>query len=226
MLIGLAAMVYLYRTVPLPQEQGIRPHGLLQSLKEVFGPVWLPIVLIWLIMTLRAYVSQSFLTYLPLMYSQQGHSLVSIGALVSLFTVAGAISGLLAGHISDRIGFRPVFIVAHLFTTPCMYMLLYARGIWIYPSVFLTGFFVLATLPLGVALAQKLAPQGKSMASSLMMGLAYGMGGVLTPLTGKLADYFTIPPVLSALALIPVLSIALVLYLFSANSMAKTESMV
>ena len=67
---------------------------------------------------------------------------------------------------------------------------------------------------LAIALAQRLAPQGKSMASSLMMGLAFGMGGLLTPLTGKLADIFTIQPVLTALAFIPLLTAALIYYLF------------
>lgn len=214
MTIGLALMVYLYKTVPVPEGTGIRQQGLFRSIRQVFGPVWVPIVLIWLVMSLRAYVSQSYLTYLPVLYSQQGYSLVSIGTLVSLFTVAGALSGLLAGHLSDRIGFKTVFVCAHLLTTPCMYMLLFLPGNWVYPSIFITGFFVLATLPLGVALAQKLAPQGKSLASSLMMGLAYGTGGLLTPLTGKLADIFAIRPVLSVLAIIPLLSIALIYFLF------------
>jgi FSR family fosmidomycin resistance protein-like MFS transporter len=104
MLIGLAVILYLYRTVPVPEHRVMPSHGLFQSIKEVFGPVWIPVMLIWLVMTLRAYVSQSFLTYLPVLYSQQGYSLLSIGTLVSLFTMAGALSGLLAGHVSDRIG--------------------------------------------------------------------------------------------------------------------------
>ena len=220
MILGLAGMVYLYRTVPVPLGEGMQEHGLLRSVKEVFGPVWKPIFFIWLIMSLRAYVSQSLLTFLPVLYAQQGYSLVSIGTVISLFTVAGAISGLLAGHLSDKIGFKPVFLCAHILTTPSMYLLLYLPGHWIYPGVFLTGFFVLATLPLGVALAQKLAPQGKSMASSLMMGLAYGTGGLMTPLTGKLADVFSIQPVLGILALIPLFSLALIFYLFRAHSSA------
>ena len=218
MLIGSGVMIYLYHTVPVPEVYNIKQHGLFQSIKEVFGPVWIPVLLIWLVMTLRAYVGQSFLTYLPLLYAQKGFSLLSIGALVSLFIVAGALSGLLAGHLSDKVGFKPVFVSAHLLTTPSMFLMLYLPGNWIYPGVFLTGFFVLATLPLGVALAQKMAPQGKSMASSLMMGLAFGAGGLLTPLTGKLADIFSIRPVLSILAFIPIVSITFIYYLFKQYS--------
>ena len=214
MILGFAVLVFLYRTVPVPQASTIKSQGFINSIKEIFGPVWLPIVLIWMVMTLRAYVSQSFMTFLPVMVARQGYSLISIGALVSLFVVAGALSGLLAGHLSDRIGFKSVFICAHLLATPCMAATLYLDGFWIFVFAFLSGFFILATLPLGVALAQKLAPGGKSMASSLMMGLAYGMGGLLTPLTGKLADIFSIRPVLAALAIIPLLTVVLIGYLF------------
>ncbi|MGD2184672.1 MAG: MFS transporter [Desulfobacterales bacterium] len=214
MLLGFAVLVFLYGTVPVPQASTIKSQGFVNSIKEIFGPVWLPIILIWLVMTLRAFVSQSFVTFLPVMVAHQGYSLVSIGALVSLFTVAGALGGLLAGHLSDRIGFKPVFISALLLATPCMVAALYLPGYWIFVFVFLFGFFILAPLPLGVALAQRLAPQGKSMASSLMMGLAFGMGGLLTPVTGKLADIFSIQPVLAFLAIIPLLTVGLIGYLF------------
>ena len=148
-----------------------------------------------------------YLTYMPVLYSSEGYSLVSIGTMVSFFTVAGAVSGLLAGHLSDRIGFKPVLIAAHLLTTPSMYLLLISSGTWVYSGAFFTGFFVLATIPLGVALVQKLAPRGKSMAASLMTGLAYGLGGLLTPLTGVLSDLFSIRTVLGVLALIPLLTV-------------------
>lgn len=213
MIIGLVVMVFLYKTVPMPEVEGLGKNGLVGSIREVFGAAWKPVVLIWLVMALRAFVSQSYLTFMPVLYAKEGYSLISIGSVVSLFTVAGAFSGLAAGHLSDRIGFKPVFLMAHLLTTPCILLLLFVRDNWVYPAAFLAGFFLLATLPLGVAIVQKLAPRGKSMASSLMTGLAYGIGGLMTPLTGMLADYFSIRQVLSVLAAIPLISIIFILFL-------------
>lgn len=210
MIFGLAVMVLLFRIVPFPQGEGLKNRGFIGSVREVLGAVWKSVVLIWVVMVLRAFVSQSFMTFIPVLYSNEGFSLVSIGGIVSLFTVAGAISGLIAGHLSDRVGYKPIFYLSLGLTTPSLYLLLFLQGKWIYPGAFLAGFFVLATLPLGVAMAQELAPRGKSMVSSLMMGLAFGTGGMMIPVTGKLADVFSIRPVLVVLAVIPLLTTAIV----------------
>ncbi|MFO7665642.1 MAG: MFS transporter [Desulfobacterales bacterium] len=208
--LGLAIMYYLFKTVPMPVGEGLSNLGLIGSIKEIFGPVWKSILLIWIVMVLRAFVGQSFLTFFPVLYSWEGHSLMSVGSLVAIFTVAGSVSGLIAGHMADRMGFKPVFYVTHFLTPPCMLLLLYLPGNWAYLGAMLAGFFILATLPLGVTMAQKLAPGGKSMASSLMMGLAWGTGGMLTPVTGKLCDIFTIKPVLSIIAFIPFITLWLI----------------
>ncbi len=210
MIFGLAVMALLFKIIPLPQGEGLKSLGFAGSLSVVLGPVWKSIVLIWIVMVLRTFVAQSFMTFLPVLYAKEGYSLVSIGTMVSLFTVAGAMSGLIAGHLSDRIGYKPIFHSAFGLTTPSLYLLLYLSGTWIYFGIFWAGFFAMATLPLGVAMAQELAPRGRSMASSLMMGLAFGTGGMMTPVTGMLADVYSIRSVLSFLAIIPFLTMGLI----------------
>jgi FSR family fosmidomycin resistance protein-like MFS transporter len=210
MILGLAVMVVLFRIVPSPQGEGLAHLGFIGSLKEVLGSVWKPVILIWVVMVLRAYVGHSFRTFLPVLYAQEGYSLVAVGAVLSLFTVAGAVSGLAAGHLSDRVGYKPIFYLAHGVATPSLFLLLYLKGNWVFCGAFCAGFFSMATLPLGVAMAQELAPKGKSMVSSLMMGLAFGLGGIMMPLTGKLADIFSIRGILLFLAIIPCLTIFLI----------------
>jgi FSR family fosmidomycin resistance protein-like MFS transporter len=203
-------MILLFRIVPSPHGERLKDLGFFHSIKEILGDVWKSIILLWVIMVLRAFVGVSFRSFIPVLYAQVGYSLIAVGAVVSIFTVAGAMSGLLAGHLSDRIGYKPLFYYAHGLATPSLFLLLYLPGNWIYISAFLAGTFSMATMPLGVAMAQELAPRGKSMVSSLMMGLAFGLGGMMAPLTGKFADIFSIQAVLYALAVIPFLTIALV----------------
>ena len=52
------------------------------------------------------------------------------------------------------------------------------------------------------------------MASSFMMGLALGTSGILTPLTGRVAEAFSIQTVLSYLSMVPLLSLALIVLVF------------
>lgn len=210
MLIGLLVAAYLFYAVPRPQSEGLKHLGFFGAIRDSLGDAWRPILLIWVVMVLRSVVGQSFLTFMPVLYVQKGYSLVSAGLIFSLFTLAGTVSGITAGHISDRIGFKPVFFVSHSLMAPALLVLLYLPGQWVYLGAFVAGACVLASLPLGVVMAQALAPRGRSMVASLMMGFAYGLGGILSPLVGKLADVYSIHSVLMAVAFIPLLTIGLI----------------
>ncbi len=210
MALGLALILILFKKVPAPLGEGLKGMGFLGSVREVFGDVWKKVLLIMVVMMLRAAVGQSFITFIPLLCAERGFSLTEIGVVVSIFTIVGAVSGVIAGHRADRAGYRSIFLIAHGLSTPSLILLLLLPGKWLYLSSALAGFFVMATLPLGVAMAQELAPRGRSMVSSLMMGFALGMGGTMTIVTGSLADMFSIRSVLFCLALVPVCSTALI----------------
>jgi FSR family fosmidomycin resistance protein-like MFS transporter len=203
MIAGLLVFAYLLMVIPRPQSEGMRRFGFLGTLKDSLGHVWKIIALIWLIMFLRAVVGQSFLTFMPVLFVQKGFSVVEAGTIYAVFLVSGTLSGLLAGHISDRIGFKPVFFFSFFFMAPALWLLLQLNGNWIYLGAVVAGGFVLAPLPLGVTMAQTLAPRGRSMVASLMMGFAFGLGGAIAPIVGKMADTYTIGPVLAFMACIP-----------------------
>ncbi len=210
MVLGLLVAVYLYLTLPSPPNEGLGRNGFLDAIRESLGDAWRPIALIWLVMVLRAVVGQSFMTFMPVLFVQEGFSLISAGTLFSLFTVAGTVSGLTAGAISDRIGFKPVFYLTHGLMTPVLLLFLQLSGGWVYAGAALAGGIVLATLPLGVVMAQSLAPRGRSMVGSLMMGFAFGLGGLVAPLVGKLADIYSVRIVLTWISFIPVITLFLI----------------
>ena len=211
MVFGLMAAVYVYTAVPAPQSEGMRKFGFIGTIKENLGTAWKLIAMIWAVMFLRAFVGQSFLTFMPVLFVREGFSIVSAGVIFSLFTVAGTVSGLIAGHMSDRIGFKPIFLLTHLLMTPVLLLFMQMSGNWVYFGTILAGAFVLASLPLGVVMAQKLAPGGRSMVASLMMGFAYGLGGILSPIVGKFADIFSLQPVLTTICFVPLLTVPIIL---------------
>jgi fucose permease len=97
--------------------------------------------------------------------------------------------------------------ITHGLMTPFLLVFSLVPGKWVYAATILAGGFNMASLPLGVVMAQKIAPKGRSMVASLMMGLAFGTGGIFSPIVGKLGDIFTIQSVLMLLVCIPVLSL-------------------
>lgn len=218
MVFGLAALVYLYFTVPSPESEGMRHLGFIGAVRESLGGAWKSIILIWAVMFLRALVGQSFMTFMPVLYVQKGFSIVSAGMIFSLFTIAGTAGGLLAGHISDRIGFKPVFLFTHAVMAPILFLFLKLEGGWVYLGAILAGAAVLASLPIGVVMAQTLAPKGRSMVASLMMGFAFGLGGMLSPLVGKLADLTSIQSVLTGITVIPHVTLPIIACFPSAGS--------
>jgi FSR family fosmidomycin resistance protein-like MFS transporter len=59
------------------------------------------------------------------------------------------------------------------------------------------------------------------MVASLMMGLAFGLGGIISPAIGKLADLFSIEQVLFWIAFIPLFSLGIILHFPSVRGQLK-----
>jgi len=207
MAIGLLIWIYLYWVLPKPKGDDMAQYSFLETLRQTLGSVWQPILLIWIVMVMRALVGQSLMTFMPVLWVQKGHTIVSAGVLFSIFTISGTVAGVLCGHLSDRMGYKRLLWITHGLMGPFLLAFLLVPGKWIYPATILAGGFNMASLPLGVVMAQKIAPKGRSMVASLMMGLAFGTGGILAPIVGKLGDIFTIQSVLMILVCIPVLSL-------------------
>ena len=207
MIMGLLIWMYFYRVIPKPQGNGMAQYGFLETLRQTLGSVWQPILLIWIVMVIRAVVGQSLMTFMPVIWVQKGHSIVSAGVLFSIFTISGTVAGITCGYLSDRMGYKRLLWITHGLMTPFLLVFLLVPGNWIYPATILAGGFNMASLPLGVVMAQKIAPRGRSMVASLMMGLAFGIGGVLSPIVGKLGDIFSIQSVLLIIVCIPLFSL-------------------
>jgi len=212
-LFGVLVFAVLFIMIPASNGSGHAQTDFFGSLKVSIGKVWKPIVLIWSIACSRAFVEQALLTFIPVLTAAEGHSLVSVGSILSLFTVGGSVSALVCGHLVDRIGFKPIYYFSFGLSSPSLLLFIQATGWQLYPFAFMSGFLLLATLFPAVALAQKVAPEGRSLVSSIVMGLALGIAGLLMPLTGRVADAFDIRTVLNFVAFIPLAAVLLIRYL-------------
>ena len=210
MVLGLALMFFLFRVVPLPREEGLKGFGFVRSVKEILGGAWQSILVIWVVMVLRSVVCQSVFTFVPVLYAREGRSLISIGLIVSLFVLSGAISNPLAGALSDRISRKRILYFLLPGATAGLHLLLFLSGAWVYLGALMAGFFLWPMVPLGLVMAQQWAPKGRSVVASLMIGLATGIAATVMPALGKAADLFSIRPVLFFVWLVPLLMIGLI----------------
>jgi FSR family fosmidomycin resistance protein-like MFS transporter len=224
MAIGLLIWIYFYWVIPKPKGDDMAQYGFLETLRQTLGTVWQPILLIWIVMVMRALVGQSLMTFMPVVWVQKGHTIVSAGVLFSIFTISGTVAGLTCGHLSDQMGYKRLLWITHGLMGPFLLIFLLVPGKWIYPATILAGGFNMASLPLGVVMAQKIAPKGRSMVASLMMGLAYGTGGILSPIVGKLGDIFTIQSVLIVLVCIPVFSLIPIYFISEVGNHTDEQS--
>ena len=68
-----------------------------------------------------------------------------------------------------------------------------------------------ATEPITNAMAQEAAPHARAMASSIIMGFAFGLGGLFTAPLGAVADSFGLHVTMVILGIAPVFALPAVL---------------
>ena len=212
-LFGFLVFFGLMVLIPTPDEAAAKKRESLATIRENICKVWRPLAMIWVLAASRGFVEQALQTFIPMLYASEGYSLVSVGSIISLFTVGGSVSALVCGHLVDRIGFKPVYYFSFALSSPFLLFFIHGAGGWVFPLAFISGFLTLATLFPGVALAQQIAPNNRSLVSSIVMGFAMGTSGLLMPLAGWVGDAFGIRPVLTFIAVTPFAALIAVRYL-------------
>ena len=154
-------------------------------------------------------VSLSFATFVPVLLTRQGMSVGEAGTAMALYLFMSGVGGFWGGRLSDRLGPRRVIVWSLLLATPFLLLAPQTQG-WTFALLLaLGGLFLQSTLPVNVSFGQALAPHSAATVSSLMMGVAWGSGGMLVPVTGMSADALGLPTTLTILATLPLVAAAL-----------------
>lgn len=165
--------------------------------------------LLYGIVVLRTMTSLSIATFVPVLLTQRGLSLSQAGMVVAVYLTASGVGGFVGGPIADRFGPRRVIALSLILATPFLLAAPSLSGSAFAIVLAIGGFFLQATLPVNVTFGQTLAPVSAATVSSIMMGFAWGTGGLSVPLIGMLADRIGIQPTLTGLGLTPLLAAAL-----------------
>ena len=166
-------------------------------------------VLLWSVLALRSLSATAFSSFLAVLVIQRGGSAWAGGIAISTFWFAGAAGSFLAGHLSDRWGRKAVILGSMAVASPLYFLFLHGPASLLLPAIALAGLFDLSATPVGVVAAQECIPGRTGVASGLVMGLAWGVGGIALYPIGWLADQFGIITVMSYVALIPLIGAGL-----------------
>jgi MFS transporter, FSR family, fosmidomycin resistance protein len=207
---GLAVLVgVLLRRVP-PVERLHESANGGRGLRAL-RPYVKPLSLLYVIVVLRTLTATSFSTFVPIMLTRRGMSIAEAGTAASVYLCAVGAGGFFGGPVADRFGARRVIILSLVCAVPFLALAPLASG-WVLVAMIAAGGFLLqSTLPVNVTFAQMLAPISAATVSSLMMGFAWGMGGLAAPLVGTVADRIGIAPTLTLMSFTPLVAAALAL---------------
>jgi FSR family fosmidomycin resistance protein-like MFS transporter len=200
---GLAVVAFFLRRVP-PIPIHPSSHGGLAALR----PYAKPLGLLYSIVVLRTFTSLSFATFVPVMLTRRGYTIGEAGAAVALYLFGSGIGGFFGGPAADRYGERKVIALSLIASCPFLMLAPFLTGAPFIIALAIGGLFLQSTLPVNVTFGQALAPVSAATVSSLMMGFAWGTGGLSVPIVGLIADRAGIEHTLVGLAAIPLLAAA------------------
>lgn len=215
---GLLACLVLWWTVASGTTVRVdRAQGLRADLKGT----WRSLVLLYFVVVCRSIIILSYITFLPLLLRARGGSLVAGGAAVFLFGGMGAIGGLMGGILSDRIGRRRMLAISFLLSTPLLLAFIRSQETWAYPFLALGGLSLYLSAAVTIVMGQELLPRQVSVASSIVMGLAWGTAGLSLTAVGALADAIGLAQALTAILVLAVVALATALAMPKSPSHAR-----
>ena len=125
--------------------------------------------------------------------------------MLTLFLIGAALGGLVGGFCSDRFGNKTVIVTAlTLGILPTgLFFLLDPGSPLALICLFFCGAGLQAPQPSSLLWAQKLLPGHAGIASGMMMGLSFGLGGIGTAITAAAGDVFGLSPALFFTTVLP-----------------------
>lgn len=188
MVLALATSGILYLTLEKSDEKtGMKKRG---SLKEAYTEIRHVMDPLTGILTARACMHGSMGMFLTVYVEKSTGSLWYGGAALALYEAFGVAGILSAGILSDRLGRQRVLFWALVIAPAAILMFVFTSGVVKIAMLLITGFTVLSTTPVMLALIQETAHKNPSAANGLFMMVSFAVRSVAVVLVGALGDAF------------------------------------
>jgi FSR family fosmidomycin resistance protein-like MFS transporter len=170
------------------------------SLKSAIYPMSLLLTMIMF----RSWTELGLITFIPFYYISylKGDPMIA-GNLLFAFLAAGTVGTLLGGPLADRLGHKKVVLFSLGTSCPLIVLFLLSTGFWSFFWLTLAGLFLIFSFSVSMVMGQSFMPHNVGMASGLILGLSFGMGGLGAVILGLFADLWGVPTTLWIIAFLP-----------------------
>ena len=186
MVFGLASSVWLYlkfKDVPIRAGNSSKI-----SLKTTWKEIRAVMVPLAAILFARGFMHASIITFLPTYITQQTGGLWLAGISLTLVEGAGVAGVLTAGPLSDRLGRKNVLLVT-LVSAPVFLMAFIWLDGWLkFAALILTGFTLLSTTPVMLAMVQENSTTSPAAANGIFMMASFTARSTVVVAVGAIAD--------------------------------------
>ena len=160
------------------------------SLKSSFREIAHVLVPITGILSARSFMHASMGVFLTVYVEKNTGSLWLGGAALALYEAFGVAGVLSAGTLSDWLGRQRVLLWVLTVAPVAILGFVFTTGIWQVAALVITGFTVLSTTPVMLAIIQENATQNPSAANGLFMMVSFAVRSVAVFLCGIIGDLF------------------------------------
>ena len=186
MLFGPASSAWLYlkfKDVPIHREGA----GSI-SLKETWGQIKRIMLPLAAILCARGFMHASIVTFLPTYITEQTGGLWLAGISMTLVEGAGVAGVITAGPLSDRLGRRNVLLIC-LISAPLLLLAFIWLDGWLrFAALILTGFTLLSTTPVMLAMVQEHSTTSPAAANGIFMMTSFTARSTVVVAVGYIAD--------------------------------------
>ena len=147
-------------------------------------------LILGLIIFFRGAMKSALTLYLSVYLTSKGNSLWFSGIALSVIQFAGVIGTLTAGTLSDKVGRRTAMLVIAVASPLLMWVFLHSQGIYTFPILIVTGFFLVAPGPVMLAIVQEIDTEHRAFVNGIYMTISFALSSLMLLLVGFLSDHF------------------------------------
>ncbi len=140
------------------------------------------------ILVSRGFMHASLTAFLPTYINLNSGNLWLAGMALTLFEAAGVAGVLTAGSMSDLFGRRKTLLVSLIGAPICLFLFAFTGGWFGIAFLLVTGFTLLSTTPVMLALVQENAEHSPAAANGLFMMISFISRSAVVVIVGFIAD--------------------------------------